>query len=162
MSASRSPVSLVVAIAGTCALLMIVGSFGAWITLSSPVGTFSASGTTSGVNGIWTAILGVLALGLLGARVLGVTWRDAKLPLEWGVLACFVVAGILGFATWTDLTSVANARGWSDARTVGRLIGVNLDLAPGWGLLVVILSAVVGVICSLLLLRGSLATAVLD
>lgn len=141
---------------------MIVGSFGAWVTLSSPVGSFSASGTASGVNGMWTAILGVLALGLLGARALGVTRPDVGLPLEWGALACFVVAGILGFTTWTDLTSVANAQGWSSARAVGRLIGVNLGLAPGWGLLVVILAAVAGAVCSLLLARRSLAPAMGD
>ena len=162
MSASRSPVSPLVAVAGTCALLMIVGSFGAWVTLSSPVGSFSASGTASGVNGMWTAILGVLALGLLGARVLGVTRPDAGLRLEWGALACFAIAGILGFATWTDLTSVANAQGWSGARTVGRLIGVNLDLSAGWGLLAVILAAVAGAVCSLLLARRSLTPVIGD
>ena len=91
MSAARSQVSPLVAVAGTCALLVIVGSFGSWVTLSSPVGSFSASGTASGVNGSWTAILGVIALGMVGARVLRITLRDAEVPLEWGALACFIV-----------------------------------------------------------------------
>jgi len=55
MRASRSPISLVVAIAGTRALRMFVGTFGTRATVCNAVGTCGASGTPSDVDQTWTA-----------------------------------------------------------------------------------------------------------
>jgi hypothetical protein len=144
---------------------MVIGSFGPWVTLSGPGGSLSASGTAQGDHGVWTAILAILALGLLAVRGLESISPKAGQLLAWGALGSFAVAGVLALATWSNLDGVANAQGWGGAIGVQagmQLFGSGVHLDAGWGLIVVVLGAVAGGLCSFLQARRTRRSVAID
>lgn len=155
--AAKSPLTIA---AGTCSLLMLIGSFGAWVTANIGGDTSSASGTTPGAYGIWTAILAVAAFALLGARILNVVQSPAKQYLPWGMFGCFAISGILALATWSDLQKVASSAGWAIIQGLAQFSGSSASLGPGWGLILVIVAAVAGCVISFRLARQPLPTVV--
>jgi|SRR5579875_677485 len=152
-SAIRSAMTPLTIAAGACSLLMLIGSFGAWVTVSIGGASESASGTTTGAYGIWTAILAVAAFALLGARVMNAVQPPARQYLGWGMLGCFAISGILGIAAWTDLQKVASSAGWAIVQGLAQFSGSSASLDPGWGLILVIIAAVAGVVISFRIAR---------
>lgn len=130
-----------------CGLVVIAGSFAAWVTLTSGYsdGSVSFSGTEYELNGKWTAILGVVAVLLILSRLV-IRASDTVRLLAFGAAGCFAVSALLA-----AYHGVQIERG---ARTIDALydaIGFSdfIDVGIGAGLIVVIAASIVGFALSL-------------
>lgn len=123
------------------ALLVVVGAFGPWATavVSGPGGEFR--GSTAGVDRVPVILLVVVPAIL--AIVVMVASPDREPWLFDSVVEdrTYLGAGLLGLAGLYALVRVADLSTGGSAEFGGATIGAR----PGWGLIVSVVAAVVGV-----------------
>lgn len=127
----RVPVARLLALAG--ALGVVIGSFGAWITVKASVLSFSFGGFDR--DGKITAPLGFVIVALLGLRLANRVGNWGSW-LAFGLLAVTTAIGILD---WNDVASHAAA--------ISGAYGMSISV--GWGLQLLTVGAAVGTVCAL-------------
>jgi hypothetical protein len=126
--------------AAACALLVVVGSVGPWVTLNMGAGRGSVElGTVRGTTGDGQL---TLALGLVAAvaMLLRARWPARWRWLAWAAPVPFVLAALAGGYDWWHLRRIA---------AVSFLKGMDFTTNVGWGLVVVTLGAAAGGILAL-------------
>jgi hypothetical protein len=137
--------------AGGLALLVSVGSVGPWLTaVLAPAGGVSVGGLEG--DGRVTLGLGLVAV-LLVAVV--IAEPRALLWVPWVLALLFAVVVVVGLSNWDDLGLVPGVVGVGAGTVLaGQPIAVNL----GWGLFVLVFSAMSGFVVSLVLgVRGAIS-----
>lgn len=152
-TASVTPAALGVIV---CSVLLIVGSFTTWITVSIAGLSTSASGTNGGISDLigtngWVTFAG--ALMLLGFACLKAV-NPQPLFRTLTLVIAVVVAGFAVFDLVRIVQKVSAAPSFAPFLSGTPLQGLRPDVNVGWGLIVLVVAALGALGCAIAEARG--------
>lgn len=110
-------------------LLVILGAFGPWAVVDTPVGDASSSGFDE--NGFLTFILALIGLGAIAVYAFTDVRIESQM-LHWGLIAIAVLIFILVLVDFLDIMT-------EDAPP-------GIDFGPGWGLWLSLLGSILALV----------------
>ena len=140
-----------------CSVLLIVGSFTPWVTVSFAAFSGSASGTDGsisdliGVNGWITFAGGLLLLILFCLMAINPQPLFRSLTL----IVAVVVAGFAVYDLVRIVQKISQASSVAPAFSASPLRGLRPDITVGWGLIVLAIAAVGALACAIAQARSS-------
>ena len=110
-------------------LLVILGAFGPWVVVDTPLGDASNGGFDE--NGVLTFILALIGLAAIAAYAFSDIRIESQL-LHWGLVAIAVLIAILVLIDFLDVITEDAPEGF--------------DIGPGWGLWLSLVGAILALV----------------